>query len=657
MNYLLPAVIALPVVGAVAAFVLGRRNGVAFTAANAATLASLVGALLLVAQQVTTPVTQLTRTVGDLPLGRQLAAPMELRVTSVSVVLAAVTLFVAAAVQMFARWYLYSDPRYRSFTATVALFTSAMVLVIFSNDLLLTLIGWEVMGWCSYLLIGHESSEPAARRAAHKAFLVTRIADAPFIVGFAILALVAHSTRITDVVQVWSHEAHPKLLTVALLFIICGVLGKSAQFPFTDWLPDAMAGPTPASALIHAATMVAAGTVILAQLNPLLAHSTTARLALVIFAGSTSLWAAISAFLQVDVKRLLAWSTVSQVGLMLLALGVIPPGGSADTALLHLIGHAFFKSLLFLLVGWLSVVVGSTLVTRMSGAARSLPLTFTPLLIGFFTMAGLPPTVAFVSKDLILEEAARGAGQSRLASLIGFVLLIALIAATAAYSARAWFILQYRTTLARRGEQQILADSHAVREVGIVEMLRHSPEVDEFGDELDAIEEDDETDVLPRPGMGVRVMLWGLAVGAVCGGALAYSPLFHTPTDHINLALMGATLLLVIAMVLAVRVMSLRQLHGDAARRLPNTLRLTASRGWGLDTAYHALVVKPTLALARLVRRADGFWDDGIMSLPLLARDAGRGLDRVHTRRPASGLAWVLAGVIVAAVLGVTLWS
>lgn len=656
MNSLVQLTILAPLLGALIAFVVGRRNGVAFACANAGTVIGLIAAGLLVAKEWAGRASVALSTVGSLPLGPQLRAPMELRVNATAVLLAAVALFVAVTVQMFARWYLYSDPRYRSFTATVALFTSAMMLVIFSNDVLLTLIGWEVMGWCSYLLIGHESSEASARRAAQKAFLVTRIADAPFVVGLGILATFAHTTRISDIPTAFVHDAHPTMLMVAMLFIICGVLGKSAQFPFSDWLPDAMAGPTPASALIHAATMVAAGTVILAQLNPLLIMDHTARMALVIFAGATSVGAAFSAFLQHDMKRLLAWSTISQVGLMLLAIGAVPPGESVDAALLHLVGHAFFKSLLFLMVGWLSVVVGSTLVTRISGSVRKLPLTFVPVLVGFFTMAGLPPTVAFVSKDIILEQAARGQAHHELTSTFGLVLLLLIVAGTAAYSARAWFILQYRTVLERRGEQQVLADSHTVREVGIVEMLRNSPQVDEFGDELESIVEDEESDVLPRPGMGVRFALWGLALGGMFGGALAFSPLFNAPTDHFSVALIGASLLIVIGTVMGVRVMSLHQLHGDAARRLPANLRLTASRGWGLDGAYQGLVVTPTMALARGVRRIEGFWDTGVMSLPLLMQSLGSATDRAHRRKPASGLAFVLSGVIVAAVLGVTLW-
>lgn len=658
-SHLAHIALGAPLLAALAAFALGRRNALAFTWAVWGTIAGCLAALLLTLQQATTPVSQRLETLGTLPLGPALRAPLELRVTPVTALIAAVALFVAVCVQMFARWYLFSDPRYRTFAATVALFTAAMVLVVLSNDVLLTLVGWEVMGWCSYLLIGHESNQPGPRRAALKAFLVTRFADAPFVVALAGFAMGAHTTRISDIVTAWqpAHlDAHGSLRMVLVLGLVCGVLGKSAQFPFTDWLPDAMEGPTPASALIHAATMVAAGTVVLAQFMPLLSAEPTARLVLVVVAGATSAFAAFSAFAQVDVKRLLAWSTVSQVGLMLLALGAVSPGESADAALLHLVGHAFFKSLLFLLTGWLAVVIGSTLVSRMSGATRRLPLTFVPVTLGLFTMAGLPPTIAFVSKDAMLENAVRAQRDGHVEGALGFVLLVVIIIGTAAYSTRAWLILQHRTTLERRGQRQLLTDSHTVRDVDIVELLRSSPEVDEFGEEVGFGEQTGEDEVLPRPGVTVRLALWLLALGGVFGGLLAFTPLFGLDMNDLNLPMMGASVLLIVATGLVVRILSLRQLYGDAARRLPRHIPLAASRGFGLEALYRVLVARPVLALARGVHRLDGGLDAASARVPGALARTGRALDGVHGRRPATGLVWVVVGVVIASILGVTTW-
>ena len=548
------------------------------------------------------------------------------------------------------------DDQRGAFHATVALFSAAMVLVVLSADLLLTVVGWEVMGWCSYLLIGHWSRRERPRRAAHAAFMVTRVADIGLLLGTAVLIAGAGTTARADVIDHWtSAAADPTARSIALVLVVVGVLGKSAQIPFHHWLLDAMEGPTPASALIHAATMVAAGTVVLTQLLPLLLRSDPARALLGLSVAATMLLAALCALVEPDLKRLLAWSTISQVGLMLLGLGALAPGEGADAALLHLVGHAFFKSLLFLLVGWLAVVVGSTLVTRMTGATRRLPKTFVPVTLALFTMAGLPPTVAFVSKDAMLENAVRSQSDGHVEGLVDFIMLALIIVGTAAYSARAWLILQHRTTLERRGERQVLNDSHVVRDVDIVELLRTSPEVDEHGEEIAAVEEYDEDEVLPRPGVMVRFMMWVLALGGIFGGALALTPLIDIDTRHLNLPMMGATVLLVLASVLVVRIMSLRQLYGDASRRLPRRMTLLATRGFGLDRAYLALT-RPIVWFAHVVHGTDLRLAAAHDTLPAGMARLGDLADAPHTRRPSTGLSWVVVGVVVASVVGVTLW-
>ena len=344
------ALVAAPALGSTLALLARRSGRAVFVLHLLAALGAIAVAAAMLVVQVHDPRPRTIETFGRLPFGDTLDVPLRLHADRYAVLLAVTVTVVAAVVQVYGRWYLYHDPRYRSFAAAVGLFTSAMLLLVLSGDVLLTIAGWELMGWCSFLLIGHESQRRAARAAAHKAFLVTRLADAPFVIGMLALAGAAHSTSLDVILRALPH-LHHATLTGALLCIVVGVAGKSAQVPFQDWLPDAMEGPTPASALIHAATMVAAGTVVLAQFEPLLALEPTARLTLVLVTGVTSLLAALAAFCQFDLKRLLAWSTVSQVGLMLLAVGAVPPGDSADAALLHLVGHAFFKSMLFLLLG------------------------------------------------------------------------------------------------------------------------------------------------------------------------------------------------------------------------------------------------------------------------------------------------------------------
>ena len=279
-------------------------------------------------------------TFGPLPVG-ELQIPLNLLADRTSAVIAVVVAIVGLAVQVFSVWYLRDDSRYAVFASTVSLFLAAMLLVVQSNDLVLTLVGWEVMGWCSYLLIGHVSARESARRAAYKAFLVTRVADIGFVVGLVILAVGAGSTDIGTVMAHWAGQqgsataalvTGSPVLTAALVLLLAGVAGKSGLIPFHDWLPDAMEGPTPASALIHAATMVAAGTYVVARLHPLFAISDTARIVLGVLAALTMVWAALLAFAQSDIKRMLAYSTLSQIAVMASALAFVLRAGRGSRA-------------------------------------------------------------------------------------------------------------------------------------------------------------------------------------------------------------------------------------------------------------------------------------------------------------------------------------
>ena len=285
-------VVLVPAVTSVLALATTRRQRLSTAVATfGAFLTLLVAVGQLAAVQRLGPA-EAVPTVPPLPLGG-LAVPLHLLADPLSAVVAVAVAVVGLAVQSFTRWYLRGDPRVAVFAATVSLFLAAMLLVVQSGDLVLTLVGWEVMGWCSFLLIGHDSRREAARRAAVKAFLVTRTADLAFVIGIIILAAGARTTAIPAVIGHWTAAVPPgaeslaaapstTLRTAALLCLLCGVAGKSAQLPFQDWLPDAMEGPTPASALIHAATMVAAGTYVLARLFDLLVASDPARLVLAV---------------------------------------------------------------------------------------------------------------------------------------------------------------------------------------------------------------------------------------------------------------------------------------------------------------------------------------------------------------------------------------
>jgi NADH-quinone oxidoreductase subunit L len=330
----------------------------------------------------------------------------------------------------------------------VSLFTAAMLLVVVANDLIALLVGWEVMGICSYLLIGHDRTLPEAPAAAVKAFLVTRVGDVGFLLGIALLATGTGSLDIADInASASGHflgETLPTavpghgLLTAAALLLLAGVAGKSAQFPLHTWLPDAMAGPTPISALIHAATMVAAGVYVVARLFGVFSAAPAALATLGMVAAVTMLLGALAATAQRDIKRVLAWSTVSQVAYMAGALAV----GAPVVALFHLLTHAAFKALLFLAAGAVIHAVGSNLISAMGGLRAGMPVTFATMTVGLGALAGVPPLAGFFSKDQVLASAwvavAQGGPAPRWVAVVVLVSGLATVALTGWYATRLW---------------------------------------------------------------------------------------------------------------------------------------------------------------------------------------------------------------------------
>jgi NADH-quinone oxidoreductase subunit L len=454
------ATILIPLVAAVVGLGVARRGPAVDVALFAGFLAFVSAAYRLVVLPETAP--------GDGSLGTfssglpalslgELSIPFELAVSARTALLSLVVAGVTLAVLAFAAWYLREDDRRGVFLATVSLFAAAMQLVVHSADLVLTLVGWEVMGFCSYLLIGHWSRTERARRAAYKSFVVTRLADVGFVLGVVILASGARSTGYAQVLEHWSQHAGTAL-TVAMACLVVAVLGKSAQVPFQDWLPDAMAGPTPASALIHAATMVAAGTVVLAQLAPLLALATGAQWLLAVSVSVTMLLGAALAFGQSDLKALLAWSTVSQVAIMLAplaVLGAVVDAGAA--ALFHLYAHALFKALLFLTLGWLSLSIHSTLADRLQGTARR-RLSQAAVVVGLAALAGLPLVVGGWSKELVLAIVAGEAGAVGARGWLVLAALLVTVVLTALYATRAALILLRPSASTRSAAAAALAE-------------------------------------------------------------------------------------------------------------------------------------------------------------------------------------------------------
>ncbi|GAA3293985.1 NADH-quinone oxidoreductase subunit L [Dactylosporangium vinaceum] len=518
---------------------------------------------------------------------------------------------VALCVQVYSVAYLHDDERYAPYAAQVSLFTGAMLLVVVSGDLIALLVGWEVMGICSYLLIGHDRRLPEAPRAAVKAFIVTRVGDVGFLLGIVVLGLHAHSFRIADVfAAAGSGAISSGTLTAACVLLLAGVAGKSAQFPLHTWLPDAMAGPTPISALIHAATMVAAGVYVVARLYPLFERSTAALVVLALMAAVTMLLGALSALGQDDIKRVLAWSTVSQLGYMTGALAV----GAPSAALFHLLTHAAFKALLFLAAGSVIHAVGSNLMSAMGGLRSRMPVTFWTMTVGLGALAGVPPLAGFWSKDAILEAATGSGPVPRGVAWIVLGSAGLTVAVTAAYVVRLW-----RRTFFGAPRGAAAAAGH-------------------------------------EPSWAMRGPLVVLAAPAALLGLAGLAPGFsarlgsHEPVAHLGLMTLVALVLLAAGGLFAWRL--------DPAAAPPDTgLGRLLANAFYLDTVQNALVTQPIVALARLARRSDeGLVDGAVDGVGTGAGGLGGLLARAHTAAlPRAATAVLTGAVVIAAVVVVAL--
>ena len=309
---------------------------------------------------------------------------------------------VSLMVQIYSQGYMKGDAGYHRYFAFMSLFTASMLGLVLADNLLFVYVFWEMVGLCSYLLIGFWFHRPSAANAAKKAFIVTRLGDFGFL---AAILLLFFNTGTLDIAQLHSLAATGALagttLTWAAIGIFAGAAGKSAQFPLHTWLPDAMEGPTPVSALIHAATMVAAGVFLVARTFPLFAHSTEAVTTVAVVGGFTAIFAATMGLVMTDIKRVLAYSTISQLGYMMLGLGV----GGVAIGIFHLFNHAFFKALLFLGAGSVSHATGTFDMRKMGGLRKIMPWTYATFLIASLSIAGIWPLAGFWSKDEILASA------------------------------------------------------------------------------------------------------------------------------------------------------------------------------------------------------------------------------------------------------------
>src|SRR5947209_4153868 len=345
-------------------------------------------------------------------------------VDPLAAVMLVVVTVVSFLVHVYSRSYMiehgHLDPGYSRFFAYLSLFTFSMLLVVLSNNLLSFFIGWELVGLCSYLLIGFWYDRTARRGvhllppwvAAKKAFITTRVGDVGFLIGLVILWNAGGTLQLSELFDQADSKTGalfaPSLFGQPVLFWAClclfaGAVGKSGQFPLHVWLPDAMEGPTPVSALIHAATMVAAGVYLVARTYPLFEAVPLALTVVAVIGGFTAIFAASMGLASNEIKRVLAYSTVSQLGYMMLALGA----GSLAGGMFHLFTHAFFKALLFLAAGSVIHAVGTNDITEMGGLRRFMPRTYFTMAIGGLSLAGFPLFAGFWSKDDVLAAATR----------------------------------------------------------------------------------------------------------------------------------------------------------------------------------------------------------------------------------------------------------
>ncbi len=323
-------------------------------------------------------------------------------VDSLTAIMLVVVTLISLLVQIYSLGYMHGSKSLNRYFAFISLFTMAMLGLVMADNLLIMFMFWEIVGLCSYQLIGFWFHRPPAARAARKAFFITRIGDFGFL---AAILLIFNATGTFNISEVHSLAASGVIagttITWACLGIFMGAMGKSAQFPLHTWLPDAMEGPTPVSALIHAATMVAAGVFLVGRMYPLFEHSEAALTTVAVIGAITALFAGTIALAMNDIKKVLAYSTISQLGFMMIALGL----GSVAIAIFHLFTHAFFKALLFMGAGSVNHSTGTFDMRKMGGLARPMPWTCATFVIGSLSLAGIWPMAGFFSKEEILLSA------------------------------------------------------------------------------------------------------------------------------------------------------------------------------------------------------------------------------------------------------------
>jgi NADH-quinone oxidoreductase subunit L len=520
-----------------------------------------------------------------------------LRFDSLSAVMVAVVTIVSAMVHIYSVGYMAHDHSIPRFMAYLSLFTFFMLMLVTADNFVQMFFGWEGVGLSSYLLIGFWYDRPSANDAAIKAFIVNRIGDFGFALGIFAVYLLFGSLHFGTVFDAAPNFAHTSLnflgvqfdaLTVTCILLFVGAMGKSAQIGLHTWLPDAMEGPTPVSALIHAATMVTAGVFMVARLSPLFEYAPVALSVVCVIGGTTAIFAASVGMAQNDIKRVIAYSTCSQLGYMFFAAGV----SAYSAAMFHLMTHAFFKALLFLGAGSvIHAMSGEQDMRKMGGIARLVPITYTLMWIGSLALAGIPFFAGYYSKDIILEAAwASGSG----VGLYSFCLGIFAAFLTAFYSWRLIFLTFHG---APRASQEVMGHVHESPRVMILPLIVLAAGA-LFAGWLGF--ED-------FVGEG-RESFWRDAI-LVLPNNTSIEAAHHAPLWVSTLPTVVGVLGIAVAWIFYIRA---PRLPAVVAERFSGLYRFLLNK-WYFDELYDALFVRPAMALGfNLWKRGDGAVIDGL---------------------------------------------
>jgi NADH-quinone oxidoreductase subunit L len=538
-----------------------------------------------------------------------------LRIDTLTAVMLAVVTTISAFVHLYSIGYMEEDPHRPRFFSYLSLFTFAMLMLVTADNLVQLFFGWEGVGLMSYLLIGFWYHKPEANAAAIKAFIVNRVGDFGFSLGiFAVFMMTGAVDLDTVFAQApaltgksihflsWNVDA----LTLICLLLFMGAMGKSAQFLLHTWLPDAMEGPTPVSALIHAATMVTAGVFMVARLSPLFDLAPSAQTFVTFIGATTAFFAATIALVQNDIKRIIAYSTCSQLGYMFVAMGT----GAYSVGMFHLFTHAFFKALLFLGSG--SVIIAmhhEQDIRHMGGLKDKLPITYWTMVIGTLALTGFPLTAGYFSKDAIIEAAYVSKNPM---ALYAFGTTLIAAALTAFYSWRLIFVTFHGTPY----------DHHHY------DAARESPLVMVFPLGFLAAGS-------IFAGYPFRELFVGHEVGEFFGDSIKFAAGVFDEMHHVSyLIALAPTLMMAIGFAIAWEFYIRRpELPVELARQQEPLYKFLLNK-WYFDEIYDFLFVRPTLWLARtLWKYGDGWTIDGLGPDGISARvlDVTRGVVRLQT--------------------------